>query len=578
MKNLGLLIISALILSACQTSYVATSAYDDVYYTPKNAAGKSTLSSQENTNPGLNYGNNAETERFTQTSDPEVKYVEGQDNTATYSEETLPSPSSESSDEYYYVEEGTDDYYDYDYASRINHFNGSYVDAGYYSPIYTGIGYSPYSGFGMSVGYGYGMPYAGFSMSLGWGMGYPYYYDPWYYDPWYYPYYGYGYYPYYGYPYYGGSYWCGYYDGYYAGSGGYYPSDGGNYSGNYYGPRNSRSGSQISQGGDSRDSRAGSIDDQDKLTTGYSSGRDNRMTGSEVAGGTSATKAVITPENGRTSREIQPTAINNETIGSSGSNGVSGTVTSDKLVKPQEGANVSTNAKSQQQTTLRNERNSGEIQSQKITKPLSTPQEVPNNQRNVRTPENVSGGTKYTKPAASSNENNVYSRSKKYAKPATAETQRSAQPKNYNSPNYNKPRSSNEYTVPNSPNTRANTQPANTNTRNSNVQTQSDKSRNYYTPSKSNNSFSTPGRSNSSTVSPSKSGGGTSTPARSGSSYSSPSRSSGSSSTPARSGSSVSPSSGGSRSSGSSSGSSSGGSSGGSSRSSGGSSGGSGRR
>jgi len=571
MKNLGILIISALILSACQTSYVATSAYDDVYYTPKTAAG--------NNAQALNYGNNADAERFTQSSDPEVKYVESQDastsNQAAYSAETLPAPSNESTDEYYYVEEGADDYYDYDYASRINHFNGSYVDAGYYSPIYTGVGYYPYSGFGMSVGYGYGMPYAGFSMSFGYGMGYPYYYDPWYYDPWYYPYYGYGYYPYYGYPYYGGSYWNGYYDGYYAGSGGYYPSGDGYYSGSYYGPRNSRSGSQISQGGESRDSRAAGIDDQEKNTSSYSSGRDSRIAGSEVAAGAAETKSTITPDNGRTTRNIQPTEVNNETIGNSNSNGVSGTVTSEKLVKPQEGIGVSSNTKNQQETTLRNERNSGEIQSQKISKPLNSSQEAGTSQRNTRPQENVAGGTKYSKPAATNTESNVYSRSKKYAKPASVETQRSAQPKNYSSPNYNKPRSSNEYTVPNSPNTRTGAQPANTNTRNTNVQSQTDKSRNYYTPSKSNNSFSTPARSNTNTVAPSKSGSGTSTPARSGSSYSAPSRSSGGTSTPARSGSSVSPSGGSSRSSGSSSGS----SSGGSSRSSGGSSSsGSGRR
>ncbi len=554
MKNSGILVILALMFTACQTSYVSNSAYDDVYYTPKSASGNAATLSDGKSESGLNYGNNAEGERFTQTSDPEVKYVESQDNSnvnsSASSTEALPAPSGDSSDEYYYIEDGSDDYYDYDYASRINRFNGSCYDCGYYSPIYTGIGYSPYSGFGMSMGYGWGMPYSGFSMNFGWGMGYPYYYDPFYYDPWYSWYSPYSY--------YGGSYWAGYnngfWNGYYAGGGGYYPSGDDYTSGSYYGPRNSRSGSLISPGSDNRQSRVGGLDEQGMNPTGNSSGRESRIGGGDVIGGTSATKT--TTQNARDSRNIQANEIT--TI----SGGVSGDIKSEKLNRPGDGSNVTPNPKNQQEISTRNERTNGEIEAQKISKPASISQEGNNVQRNVRSQENLTGGTKYAKPAANSNETGVTSRTKKYAKPATTEVQRNTQPKNYSSPNYNKPRSSNEYTVPDSRNTRSNIQPEKTNTRNSNTQAQPEKSRSYYTPSKSNNSFSTPARTNGNNISPSKQGSGSSTPARSGSSYSAPTRSGGGSSTPARSGgSSVSPSGGSSRSSGSSSGGSSGGSS-----------------
>ncbi|GIV26260.1 MAG: hypothetical protein KatS3mg027_0074 [Bacteroidia bacterium] len=114
-----------------------------------------------------------------------------------------------------------DDYYDYEYASRIKRFYNPVSGLGYYDNWYTNCGFygcpnygsSIYMGWGnfspyMSIGYNYmwGSPY--YSYGLGWGYPYSYWnnwgYSPWYgYSPYYGGYYPYGYSPYYGYnPYY----------------------------------------------------------------------------------------------------------------------------------------------------------------------------------------------------------------------------------------------------------------------------------------------------------------------------------------------------------------------------------------
>lgn len=112
-----------------------------------------------------------------------------------------------------------DDYYDYEYASRIKRFytpvNGLsyydnwYTNYGFYgtpnygNSIYMGYGnYSPYGGYG----YSYGNPYYSYGLGTSWGNPY---YSPFYgnsggYSSWINPSYGWGYSPYYGYnPYYG---------------------------------------------------------------------------------------------------------------------------------------------------------------------------------------------------------------------------------------------------------------------------------------------------------------------------------------------------------------------------------------
>lgn len=128
-----------------------------------------------------------------------------------------------------------DDYYDYEYASRIRRFNNPVNGLGYYDNYYTNYywynnnpafygtsiynsynWWGPSCGSGLSLGFSYGNPYGGFG------------YSP--YSPYGYGGYGYGYNPY-------GSYWNGYNQGYYSGLYGYpygsygygYPYYGGGY-------------------------------------------------------------------------------------------------------------------------------------------------------------------------------------------------------------------------------------------------------------------------------------------------------------------------------------------------------------
>jgi hypothetical protein len=118
-----------------------------------------------------------------------------------------------------------DDYYDYQYASRLRRFSSPVYGLGYYdnyytnyywynqNPYYYGTSiYTSYNWWGPSYGCG---PDYGFGMSYNYGWGNPYYgYSPYYYG---YNPYNYGYNPYMGY----NSYWQGYHNGYYSGWNGY---------------------------------------------------------------------------------------------------------------------------------------------------------------------------------------------------------------------------------------------------------------------------------------------------------------------------------------------------------------------
>ncbi len=173
-------------------------------------------------------------------------------------------------------EYNADDYYDYEYASRINRFHNPLPGTGYYDPYYTNMysynqnpafyGTSIYSGWGMpsasfgmysmgiSSGWGYN---PGMRMGMGWGMGYgscfnswgynmysyydPFCYRPGFYDPWGYSSFGAGY---------NMGYYNGFYNGMYASQYGYYnrydPNS--NYKQVNYGPRGSSSGGNSVRG------------------------------------------------------------------------------------------------------------------------------------------------------------------------------------------------------------------------------------------------------------------------------------------------------------------------------------------
>lgn len=126
-----------------------------------------------------------------------------------------------------------DDYYDYQYASRLRRFNNPVYGIGYYDNYYTNYywynGNPAYYGTSIYSSYNWWGPSYSCGPNFGFGMSYNYGYPNYgYYDPYYYGSYGYGYSPYgygynpygYGYnPYYFGynPYWQGYYNGYHNG-------------------------------------------------------------------------------------------------------------------------------------------------------------------------------------------------------------------------------------------------------------------------------------------------------------------------------------------------------------------------
>lgn len=204
-------VLTALVMSACSSSYMAKSGNDDLYYTP--GKGSSIPQSQtENTNVSAKNFPSAEKRSSSQMTDYE-KYRASMENREladsagqTYADTSNMQNVADSkepvveSDEYY--GEGGDSYVynNYYYANRLNRFHGGFYDPFFYDPFYFDSWYSP-----------------GWSFSIGWGWGYPYY-------DYYYPY---GYWGYYGYnPYYGHRY--GYFDYYgygYGRWGGSYSSD-----------------------------------------------------------------------------------------------------------------------------------------------------------------------------------------------------------------------------------------------------------------------------------------------------------------------------------------------------------------
>jgi hypothetical protein len=139
---------------------------------------------------------------------------------------------------YYYGDnyDFENEYYDYEYASRIRRFHRNYYGFGYYDDCYTNYYWYTYDPFlfgtSIYIGYSWWRPrpwryYYGWSW--GWNYGWSY---GWAWNP--YGYYGYSY---WGWGAYNNGYWNGYWDGYYAGS--YYPNYYNSYDGNsyYYGHR-----------------------------------------------------------------------------------------------------------------------------------------------------------------------------------------------------------------------------------------------------------------------------------------------------------------------------------------------------
>ncbi len=251
-KTLILVSLSGLLLASCKSSQLAYNA-DDAYASPAEEKKKAELAKAE-------AAKQEEAER--QRREEAAAAQKAKDDANPYYKD--PSYNA-------------DDYYDYEYAARLNRFHNP-IGVGYYDAYYTNLytynqnpsmyGMSIYNNYGYG-NYGYnsywcGMPSTTFNnwswgISSGWGYGngyynsgwpsmyYSNYNSPWYNDPWNsYGYYGSPYYSqmYWGYgsPY-GNTYMNGYYAGYYNGlyNANYYnmydPNSG--YQQMSYGPRNS---------------------------------------------------------------------------------------------------------------------------------------------------------------------------------------------------------------------------------------------------------------------------------------------------------------------------------------------------
>lgn len=253
---LSFLAIVALGFTACTAPQgAASSSYnDDVYYSSKDAlADKEKQKQQEQAEAQrraeeaqraqeAKQAEEAAAARSSSTSDPDDYY----DGSATSG--TTTQNATNITNNYYNQPFNADDYYDYEYATRLRRFHSNIDNYGYYDNYYTNsYWYSgdPYT-YGTSVYMGYnfwGPSYYTYAYTpyLYWGTGFSYGYDPWYHPYYGYPYYSYGY--GYGNPY-GGYGYDPYMYGY--GYGGYgYPNnyfnsyDNNSYNNSYYGPRGS---------------------------------------------------------------------------------------------------------------------------------------------------------------------------------------------------------------------------------------------------------------------------------------------------------------------------------------------------
>lgn len=251
-KFLYLTAVFTVMLSACSATYQKRSVYDDVYYSKKNAGtpSVSTIISEGANTGVVKSENNITTSEKVPVENAEYNNDAGYYSDSLYSEYNNDEGVNSnrklnySNSETYYDENGTsfvtnnyyyDDYYDYEYASRLKRFYDPYFGWSYYNEFYTNYYWYTYDPWLWGVSIYIGSP--------GWYSN-SYYWDPYwggYYNNWRWGsphwawggYYGYGYYnSWYNHQYYHGrNYWNGYSNGYWNGyNDGYW--DG--YSDNYY--------------------------------------------------------------------------------------------------------------------------------------------------------------------------------------------------------------------------------------------------------------------------------------------------------------------------------------------------------
>jgi len=494
----------AFFFTSCSTTYYSTTppVYDDVYYTAQQV----TPTPMQTVTPSSQSQGNY--------------YAEGEylSDESVYDAYQPDYSDTSSSGGNTYI---TNNYYGYDYASRIRRFHQPYYFDDYWSGYYTNpyFYYPSYGGFNFSLGFNWGWG------SFGWGYPYygyypSYYWDPWY--DWYSPYYSWGY-PYYGY----GSYWNGFWDGYYTGlwvGNKYYDYYDG-YPGFYYGHRSSRGSTNSSNGGGrGSDGTAGGSARPGRTGVEQSTLTERSDSYEQIPSQTSGNSKSVNPNQSRSSAVINPVPVVSDDPGQTGKNKATISSSSSQVTPVQKN------------TTFRNSNNADNQfagQKEQYTKP-------PVEQKNAR---------EFQSPIYRYEQN----------KNQTNVTREQSTLKTYRSPQYTKPKSSQEYNSPRAgnigqynpprqdansqvpapapsyqnrsvthPDSYNNTRPAQLNNRNysmpapSNNRTFSVPSRsgnNFSIPSRSNNSYSAPSRSSSSYSMPSSSGGGGSS-SRSGSSSS----------------------------------------------------------
>jgi hypothetical protein len=248
MKNMIRLVLATTIAGlsiSCSSTYHAGNT-DDVYYSSKNqpstASTPSAVPASSTPSPDSYSNSNS-------------NYSPDYQNSNTGNQDQSQNNNGGSSDQYsdskgntYVTNNYYDDYYDYEYSSRIRRYYSPAYGYGYYDPFYTNsywYDYNPNS-WGVSIYLGYN-----------WWAPSSYYYQPFCYGSGFSVGFGYNsFYPYSSYPYYGGfgygnpfyhgyqnGYWNGYnngfYDGYYAGNTNPYYFNSYDATSYYYGPRGS---------------------------------------------------------------------------------------------------------------------------------------------------------------------------------------------------------------------------------------------------------------------------------------------------------------------------------------------------
>ncbi len=233
-----------LALGACNTTSI-TSTFDDVYYNPKtDKVAKTPVYSQSGSNTSgnaeYNSNSNQEGDINQQNNIPSSANNDYNNSNQTVTERSTDADGNTYITNNYY----NDDYYDYSYAAKMRRFYEPGIGLSYYDDYYTNMYWYSYNpidwGISIYLGYHWLSPSLYFGYNPWWHYSYGYYYNPWYaYYPLYYHYGG-GY---------GHGYWDGYYDGLYSN---YYYNSYDENSHHHYGPMLSRT----TTGSDSRPVRS----------------------------------------------------------------------------------------------------------------------------------------------------------------------------------------------------------------------------------------------------------------------------------------------------------------------------------